>query len=61
MTQPDKASKHYCSFCGKGDGEVKRMFIGPSTGQTVAICSYCILWCIKVVMDGSVTPEEETS
>lgn len=32
--------KKYCSFCGKNDKEVLRLFYGPGN---VAICNECII------------------
>ena len=35
----------YCSFCGKEESEVKRLFSGPS----VLICNECIVECNRIL------------
>ena len=38
-----------CSFCGKGQGEVKRLVAGPG----VYICSQCIGLCNRIIAKAS--------
>ena len=36
----------YCSFCGKGRSEVKRMMRGPTE---VYICNECVVVCSEII------------
>jgi len=45
-----------CSFCGKGQDDVKKMIAGP----TVYICNECIDLCNEIVME-DMAPEEDES
>ncbi len=49
MTNKDSASKSgmNCSFCGKNQGEVKKLIAGPS----VFICNECISLCNEIISD----------
>jgi pyrimidine operon attenuation protein/uracil phosphoribosyltransferase len=47
MRQSD--DKLRCSFCGKGQSEVKKLIAGPS----VYICNECIDVCVEIIVDDS--------
>ena len=38
----------HCSFCGKGDDEIRKLIAGP----TVFICDECVEMCIDVIAEG---------
>jgi pyrimidine operon attenuation protein / uracil phosphoribosyltransferase len=38
-----------CSFCGRGQDEVKKLVAGPS----VYICNQCVDICVEIIIDGS--------
>ena len=38
----------YCSFCGKGSDEIRKLIAGP----TVFICNECVQMCIDVIAEG---------
>jgi ATP-dependent Clp protease ATP-binding subunit ClpX len=40
-------SKLRCSFCGKDQGEVKKLIAGPS----VYICNECADICVEIIID----------
>jgi hypothetical protein len=42
-----------CSFCGKGQSQVKRMIAGPNDVQ---ICSECIALCNQIIADAENKP-----
>jgi ATP-dependent Clp protease ATP-binding subunit ClpX len=42
-------SKLRCSFCGKDQGEVKKLIAGPS----VYICNECVDICVEIIIDSS--------
>ena len=42
-----KDGKLYCSFCGKGQREVRKLIAGP----TVYICNECIELCNEIIAD----------
>jgi hypothetical protein len=50
--KPGPAPTLYCSFCGKGQHEVRKMIAGPA----VCICNECIEDCAKIVA-GEPSPE----
>lgn len=37
----------YCSFCGKSQHEVKKVF----AGKNVAICSECTAFCMEILKE----------
>ena len=41
----DSKSSLYCSFCGKGQHEVKKLIAGP----TVFICNECVELCNDII------------
>ncbi len=41
----------HCSFCGKGDDEIRKLIAGP----TVFICDECVEMCIDVIAEGDET------
>lgn len=43
----------YCSFCGKGRDEVKKLIAGPS----VFICSECVELCHNIIKDSVTAPD----
>jgi hypothetical protein len=43
----DARSDRQCSFCGKGDGEVRRLIAGP----TSYICDECVGICSAILRD----------
>ena len=43
-----KAGALCCSFCGKGQKEVKMLIAGPA----VQICNLCVDICNKIISDG---------
>ena len=45
----DSGKKICCSFCGKLQGEVKRLIAGPG----VYICDECIEVCYDLVSEGN--------
>lgn len=47
ILNPSKNIMIYCSFCGKGKGEVLKMIAGPS----VFICNECIGLCQDILHD----------
>ncbi len=42
-------SKLRCSFCSKGQREVKKLIAGPS----VYICNECVDICVEIIIDDS--------
>jgi len=42
-------SKLRCSFCSKGQREVKKLIAGPS----VYICNECVDICVEIIIDSS--------
>lgn len=42
-------SKLRCSFCSKGQSEVKKLIAGP----TVYICNECVDICVEIIIDSS--------
>ncbi len=62
---PDSKNTLYCSFCGKGQHEVRKLIAGP----TVFICDECVELCMDIIReenksslvksrDGIPTPKE---
>lgn len=45
--KPSKNSNYRCSFCGKGQEEVKKLIAGP----TVFICDECIELCNEIMVE----------
>jgi len=45
--KPSKSSNYRCSFCGKGQEEVKKLIAGP----TVFICDECIELCNEIMVE----------
>ncbi len=43
----DFTQQIYCSFCGRGEDEVKRMITGPN----VFICDNCVRLCYQILQD----------
>jgi len=43
----EQTSKLRCSFCGKGQNEVKKLIAGPS----VYICNECVDICVEIIID----------
>lgn len=41
--------RYRCSFCGKGQGEVRRLIAGP---DAVSICDECVALCNEIIEDG---------
>ena len=41
------SGQHYCSFCGKGQAEVKKLIQGPG----VYICNECVDLCTEIIID----------
>lgn len=39
--------KNYCSFCGKGQHEVRKLFTGPK----VFICEECVELCMDILRE----------
>ncbi len=49
MTQESKESKSYrCSFCGKGNADVRRLIAGPNG---VFICNECVATCNAILAE----------
>ncbi len=46
----------YCSFCGKGDDEIRKLIAGP----TVFICNECVEMCIDVIAEGDATASTDS-
>jgi len=50
----------YCSFCGKGQNEVKKLIAGPS----VFVCDECVELCLDILQEeqpATIKQEEKTS
>jgi ATP-dependent Clp protease ATP-binding subunit ClpX len=47
----------YCSFCGKGQGEVKKLIAGP----TVFICNECVALCDDIIKEELKEATKETA
>jgi ATP-dependent Clp protease ATP-binding subunit ClpX len=45
VTSGDSKNKLYCSFCGKGQQEVRKLIAGP----TVFICDECVELCKDII------------
>ena len=45
--RPSKSNNYRCSFCGKGQDEVKKLIAGP----TVFICDECIELCNEIMVE----------
>ena len=43
----------FCSFCGKGKNEYRRLVQGPE----VYICDECVLECIKILNEEGYVPQ----
>ena len=49
MADNQNTSKHFCSFCGKDEKQVKMLIKGPSE---LFICNDCIDICYKLKTEG---------
>lgn len=49
MSKDSEKKRICCSFCGKSQGEVKRLIAGPN----VYICDECVDLCYDLVMEES--------
>jgi ribosomal protein L37AE/L43A len=47
--------KHYCSFCGKHDQEVKKMILGPC----VFVCDECVWLFVEMLRADGLQPPVE--
>ncbi|MBT4665318.1 MAG: ATP-dependent Clp protease ATP-binding subunit ClpX, partial [Opitutae bacterium] len=55
MARPTKIN--FCSFCGKPQGEVRKMIAGPAS---VFICDSCVRVC-KTIIDRELGEKEEVA
>ena len=58
-----RGRQQVCSFCGKGQGQVKHLIAGPDAyaGTPVYICDECVQACNAIVLedrDAAVTASE---
>ena len=44
-----RAKQRSCSFCGKGEQEVRRLIVGPN----VTICDECVALCTEIIAEGT--------
>lgn len=56
MPSKESTDKLNCSFCGKGQDDVKKLIAGPS----VYICNECVDLCNDIIEE-EVKSEEESS
>jgi ATP-dependent protease Clp ATPase subunit len=49
---------YYCSFCGKNELEVRRVF---SAGGTAAFCDECVGACAKILREEGIETTEDLS
>ncbi len=54
-TRKGKGSGLYCSFCGKGQEDVRKLIAGP----TAYICDECITLCNDIIAEEAVPAEEQ--
>lgn len=47
MSEPMKATKHICSFCGKDSSQVSVMIAAP----LAMICCECVLLSMQIIID----------
>lgn len=50
---PDRRGPLRCSFCGKGEPQVRKVVAGPG----VYICDGCVYLCVEVLNEGHVGDE----
>ena len=55
MDKYDEKKQLKCSFCGKPQGQVRRLIAGPN----VYICDECVQLCREIIEDGIVAEENE--
>ena len=46
-TKPETKNDLHCSFCGKGQREVKKLIAGPN----VFICDECVDLCMNIIRE----------
>ena len=51
-------TEYQCSFCGKAQGQVKRLIAGP---DRVFICDECVTLCDQIIAEESPTQTKETT
>ena len=51
-------TEYQCSFCGKAQGQVKRLIAGP---DRVFICDECVTLCNQIIAEESPTPARDSS
>ncbi len=49
MTKKEDKESLFCSFCGKGQKEVKKLIAGP----TVFVCDECVELCMDIIKEDS--------
>ncbi|MFI7704981.1 ATP-dependent Clp protease ATP-binding subunit ClpX [Nonomuraea sp. NPDC049480] len=58
MTRPGKGGEPHCSFCGKGQREVRKLIAGP---PSVFICDECVVLCTELVAEEEVPAAREVT
>ncbi len=51
-------NNYHCSFCGKAQGQVKRLIAGP---DRVFICDECVALCGQIISEESPTPPRDAT
>ena len=51
-------NNYHCSFCGKAQGQVKRLIAGP---DRVFICGECVALCGQIIAEESPTPARDAT
>jgi len=51
-------TEYQCSFCGKAQGQVKRLIAGP---DRVFICDECVTLCDQIIAEESPTQTKEAT
>ena len=51
-------NNYHCSFCGKAQGQVKRLIAGP---DRVFICDECVALCGQIIAEESPSPPRDTT
>ncbi|MDO8953494.1 MAG: ATP-dependent Clp protease ATP-binding subunit ClpX [Gammaproteobacteria bacterium] len=54
MAKKEDSTMLYCSFCGKSQGEVKKLIAGPS----VHICDECVHLCNDIITEDQISSPE---
>ena len=55
--KPNKEQSMHCSFCGKGQQEVRKLIAGP----TVFICDECVGLCVEIIREETDEPIKDNA